>query len=124
VAESHTVLIIEDNEDLRHIYATTLSMAGFRVRQAGDGLTALQYLDSEPPPDLIVLDLFLPHVSGFLVHQDIAARAELQHVPVLVVTAATPEQTRHLKVTCLLRKPVLPNDLVTAARRCMADSAS
>lgn len=119
MASQKTILVVEDNEDLRFIFVQALTFAGFHVRQANDGLAALRYLDSEHPPDLVVLDLFLPTISGFVVAQDIEARAELQHVPVVVVTAATPEQTGHLDVPCLLRKPVMPDELVAAVRKCL-----
>jgi putative two-component system response regulator len=119
VSGAHTILVVEDHGDLRAIYSTALSMEGFRVRQAIDGLAALHYLDGEPLPDLIVLDLFLPGVSGFVVQEELAARSDLRDIPTVVVTAATCEQTRNLHASCILYKPIMPNELVTTVRRCL-----
>jgi DNA-binding response OmpR family regulator len=123
--ENHSrrkILIVEDHADLRRIFATALFVAGFEVQQAGDGWTALHILESDLP-DLIVLDLFLPTISGFVVHQELAARTDLRHIPVVVVTAATPHQTRALDVPCVLYKPVMPDELVAAVRECLAQGA-
>jgi DNA-binding response OmpR family regulator len=112
------ILIVEDDEQLRQLYRTTLSLAGFDVRQAGDGLQALREIDRDPP-DLIVLDLGLPNVSGFGVQQEIAAHAHTRDIPVVVVTGSTLD-LKNLDVPCVLRKPVAPDDLVAAVRRCVA----
>ncbi len=55
-------------------------MAGFDVREAGTGLDALTSIDRWPP-DLIVLDLTLPTVSGFAVLQELAGHAHTRHIP-------------------------------------------
>jgi DNA-binding response OmpR family regulator len=55
-----TILIVEDNDDLRRMFRTALHFDGFQVLEAGDGLTALHILDTVPPPDLVLLDLGLP----------------------------------------------------------------
>jgi DNA-binding response OmpR family regulator len=112
------ILIVEDDEQLRQLYRTTLSLAGFDVRQAGDGLQALREIDRDPP-HLIVLDLGLPNVSGFGVQQEIAAHAHTRDIPVVVVTGSMLDLT-NLDVPCVLRKPVAPDDLVAAVRRCVA----
>ena len=111
----HTVLIVEDDAPLRQFFRHTLALAGYRVLEAGDGLTALQILDTEPV-DLVVLDLGLPTVSGHVVHADIAARA--QNVPILVVTGSN-AKLRELQGTCVMRKPVMPDELLVAVRECL-----
>jgi two-component system KDP operon response regulator KdpE len=58
-----TVLLVEDDGELRRMFRTALSFAGYRVVEAGDGLVALQVLDATSP-DLIVLDLGLPDIDG------------------------------------------------------------
>ncbi len=58
-----TVSIVEDDPDLRRIFANALFWAGFRVEQAGDGPTALQMIENDPP-DVLVLDLMLPTLDG------------------------------------------------------------
>jgi CheY-like chemotaxis protein len=115
------ILVVEDDLDLRHVYRTVLNVEGYTVLEAGDGFQALRLLDSEPP-DLVVLDLGLPRVSGLVVRHELAAQAHLRHIPVLVITGST-APLDDLNVTCLLRKPVSPDALLRAIERCL-DSPS
>jgi DNA-binding response OmpR family regulator len=123
VTRPQTILVVEDHDDLRHIFSAALSLAGFEVKQASDGLAALHYLEFETP-DLVVLDLFMPRVSGFVVHQDLASRSDLRHIPIVIVTAATIRQTAHLDVACLLYKPVFPDELVEAVTTCLKSGSA
>ena len=115
-----TVLVVEDNADLRIMFRTALTLDGFRVLEADDGLAALRLLDSTPV-DIVVLDLGLPIISGHVVRQEIAAQADLRDIPIVIVTggpAGNPDG-----VACVLRKPVLPDELVRTVRRCLASGA-
>jgi DNA-binding response OmpR family regulator len=112
------VLIVEDDPDLRRMYRVALIVAGYEVRVAIDGIDALRQIDSHPP-DLVVLDLGLPVLSGIVVRQQIAANAATRHISVLIVTGA-PDKAVGLDVPCVLTKPVAPDQLVEAARSCLA----
>jgi CheY-like chemotaxis protein len=116
-----TVLIVEDSDDVRRLYALALGIEGFRVMEARDGLEALLLLDVDRP-DVVVLDLDLPRISGHLVREELAAGAVTRDIPIVVVTgtAASPAE---LDVACLLRKPVSPDSLVYAVRKCLAAGA-
>ena len=116
-----TILVVEDDADLRRMFRTTLAFSGFRVLEAGDGLSALHQLDTERP-DLVILDLGLPLVSGHVVRQEIAAHAHTRDIPIVVVTG-TPTSRDSINVTCLLRKPVGPDELVQTVRTCLASGA-
>jgi DNA-binding response OmpR family regulator len=115
------ILIVEDDESLNRLYRTALAFAGYETEQAADGLHALQMIDLHPP-DLVVLDLNLPMVSGFVVQQDIAARAHTRHIPIVIVTG-TSENIDQLELPCVLRKPVSPDDLIDAVRKCLQTGA-
>jgi DNA-binding response OmpR family regulator len=115
-----TLLVVEDDEDLRTIFRTALSVAGFDVREAVDGLDALRRIDAGPP-DALILDLGLPYVSGFGVLYDLSVQAETQRIPVIVVTGSS-DPLDHLNVACVLRKPVMPDQLVATVRRCIQQS--
>jgi DNA-binding response OmpR family regulator len=117
-----TVLVVEDDHDLRASFRTTLALAGFLVREAPDGLHALKQIDQEPP-DLVVLDLMLPNVSGLDVQQEIASNTFTRAIPIIVVTG-TSLDLDHLSVSCILRKPILPDDLVMAVQRCLMRARS
>jgi DNA-binding response OmpR family regulator len=116
---SETILIVEDDADLRRLYRLTLALGGFQVQEAADGLEALHLIDLSPP-DLVVLDLVLPTVSGFTVQQEIAAHAHTRSIPIVVVTGS--ESTLD-EVPCLLRKPVDPDRLLEVVRTCLAAGA-
>jgi DNA-binding response OmpR family regulator len=122
VGDSETVLIVEDDADLRRMYRAALSLVGFEVIEAQDGLSALHILDQRTA-DIVILDLMLPTLDGFTVQQEIAAHAETRDIPILIVTGST-LPLDDLKVPCILRKPVSPDDLVGAVRRCLASGAS
>ena len=116
------ILIVDDDVDLRRLFRTALSLAGYDVEEAGDGLDALRRIENRPP-DLVVLDLVLRALDGISVQQELAARAVTSHIPVVIVTGST-VSTETLSVACVLRKPVLPDDLVQAVRRCLAEGSS
>jgi CheY-like chemotaxis protein len=111
------VLIVEDDRDLRRMFRQSLQMAGFEVREAGDGPTALRSIDHDPP-DLVVLDLMLQMIDGLTIRAELATNVHTRHIPVVIVTGSALDLD-HLDV-CVLRKPVLPDRLVEAVRRCLA----
>jgi DNA-binding response OmpR family regulator len=112
-----TILIVEDDLALRHMYRAALAFAGFDTREVGDGLDALRHIDADPP-DAVLLDLGLPLIDGFTVQQDIAAHAVTRHIPIIVVTGSG-DDLDWLDVACVLRKPVTPDKLVDAVRKCL-----
>jgi len=111
------ILVVEDNDDLRELYKVALRTAGFQVTQASDGLTALRAVQADAP-DLVVLDLRLPLISGFEVQHQL--RQLQANVPVVVVTALPRERTRALNVARVLHKPVMPEALVRTVVDCLS----
>jgi DNA-binding response OmpR family regulator len=114
-------LIVEDDAELRRMYSQALLMAGFDVREARGGFEALQKVDANPP-DIVVLDLSLPGIDGFTVQAELTAHAHTKSIPIVVVTG-TMANLADLDVACLLRKPVTPDSLVEAVRKCLASGA-
>lgn len=121
MSERRTILVVEDDEDLRRLFRTALVLAGYDVVEAGDGLEALLRID-QAPPDLVVLDIVLPRLSGIAVQQEIAAQAVTREIPVVVITGSAMEAD-NLDVACFLRKPVSPEQVVDVVRRCLASGA-
>ena len=117
-----SVLVVEDDENLRRLYRTALTMSGYQVREARSGFEALRILDSSPV-DIVVLDLMLPGVDGFMVREEIAAQADRNPIPIVVVTGVGGDLD-YLNVPCLLRKPVSVDQLVNEVRRCLAAAAA
>jgi CheY-like chemotaxis protein len=121
MSERQTILVVEDDEDLRRLFRTALALAGYNVVEAGDGLEALRRID-HTPPDLVVLDLVLPVLSGIAVQQEIAAHAVTRQVPIVVITGSGIDPSG-VKVECFLRKPISPDQLLEAVRSCLASPA-
>ncbi|GIG35465.1 response regulator transcription factor [Cellulomonas pakistanensis] len=79
-----TLLVVDDEPNIRELLATSLRFAGFEVHAAADGGAALR-LARQVQPDLLVLDVMLPDMDGFTVTRRL--RDKGQHVPVLFLTA-------------------------------------
>jgi len=80
------VLVADDDEDIRELVAFRLGQAGFDVVAAQDGPSALE-ATREHKPDLIVLDVMMPGMSGLDVCREIRRDDRLAHVPVILLTA-------------------------------------
>lgn len=117
---SPRVLIVEDDGDLRHLFSTQLTLAGFRAESVDNGLAALQRID-EAPPDLLLLDLGLPVISGLSVANELAASALTRDIPLVVVTGqlTTAPPTN---AVCVLWKPVSLPNLIATVNRCLDDA--
>jgi DNA-binding response OmpR family regulator len=90
-----TIVIVEDDEDIADSIRYNFEREGFRVRVATTGEDALEVL-LERPPSLIVLDLNLPHMSGFELCRRLRAEATTSNVPILILTARTDESDKVL----------------------------
>jgi two-component system, OmpR family, alkaline phosphatase synthesis response regulator PhoP len=90
----HKVLIVEDEHDIAGLIKHTLERGGdIDPYVVGSGDAALKYV-AEEPPDLIILDLNLPVVSGVEVCRILRSRADARHVPIIMLTARTTEDDR------------------------------
>ncbi|MBN1875950.1 MAG: response regulator transcription factor [Anaerolineae bacterium] len=102
-------LIIEDDEDLAIIFSEALKAAGFKTEIIKDGKVATERL-YDPKlqiPDVVVLDLHLPHVSGMDILQQIRADERLTETRVLLATAdASMAEMLEKKADLVLLKPV------------------
>ena len=116
------ILVVEDNADLRRLFRTALSLAGFEVDEVGDGLDALYHIENRPP-DLVVLDLMLQSLDGVSVQQELAACAITREIPIVIVTGSNREVSG-ANVSCVLRKPVMPDQLVDTVRHCIVRGVS
>lgn len=82
---SQTVLVVEDTDLLRRIYTDRLAMDGYRMLSAADGLEALSILRTDTP-DLILLDLIMPKMSGLEVLELVKKDPRLKDIPVLILS--------------------------------------
>jgi DNA-binding response OmpR family regulator len=113
------VLIVEDEEGLLEILELNFAAAGYRVTTAADGVTAWQKFE-QACPDLLILDLNLPHISGFRLLELIRSESDL---PVLILTAydfAEAEEVARYRPNGYIKKPFDINNLVAEANRLIA----
>jgi DNA-binding response OmpR family regulator len=110
------VLIIEDEEGLLEILEVNVRAAGYRVLTATDGLAGWQAFDRERP-DLLVLDLNLPKMSGFRLLELVRSESDL---PILILTAydfAEAEEVARYRPDAYVKKPFAVQDLVETVDR-------
>lgn len=84
------VLLVEDEPAQREVLAYNLEAEGFEVAQASNGEEALEAI-SDSPPDLILLDWMMPHVSGLEVCRRLKLRPETRGIPVIMLSARSEE---------------------------------
>jgi len=85
-AEDKTVLVVDDEPNVRQYLATVLTDAGFNVATAGDGVEALEMIQ-QSVPDFISLDLVMPKKSGHKLLHELRRNKQWSRIPVLIVTA-------------------------------------
>ena len=92
---TRNIVIVEDDEDIAESIRYNLEREGFRVRVAATGEDALNLI-LDRPPSLILLDLNLPHMSGFEMCRRLRAEAPTARVPIMILTARTDESDKVL----------------------------
>ena len=109
---SKTILVVDDDPTIRDVLERYLQREGFTVLTAADGPAALQRAGSEKP-DLVVLDLMLPHVDGWEICRQLRAEST---VPILMLTARGEEYERILGLGLgaddYVTKPFSPGEVV------------
>jgi CheY-like chemotaxis protein len=125
-AKSHArrmVLLVDDCDDTRALYAEYLELAGFDVKEAADGLSALAKAASSIP-DMIVMDLGLPGMTGRETAERFKDDPRTRGVPVIVVSGFQREAMEQGRVPWdgYIAKPCLPDELVEAIERLLSAS--
>ena len=119
------VLIVEDQSELRQLYAQQLSISGFDVIEAENGADAVAHTASHAP-DVILMDLSLPIVDGWEATRRLKADHRTAHIPVVALTAhdGSGELQRATRAGCdwFVPKPCPPDALISEVRRVLAKS--
>jgi len=106
---ARTVLIAEDDADVRLLIRTRLDMRGYRVVEACDGQETLE-LAKGVRPDIVLMDLQLPRLNGFAVARFLRQTDSLRRVPIIVVSAHDPAKHRNLALAAgcnaYVQKPI------------------
>jgi CheY-like chemotaxis protein len=81
-----TVLVVDDDTDIRDAVTAALKEEGYTVRSAV-GSTVLRIAQEAPPPDVILLDVMMPHIDGAKLCQLLRANPRTAHIPIVAMTA-------------------------------------
>ena len=116
---STRVLVVEDDPDISELVARYLDKAGYTTTRVSSGREALDAVRTKPP-DLIVLDVMLPHIDGLEVCRLLRADDRTAAVPIIMLTARAEESERivglEMGADDYLAKPFSPNELVARVR--------
>ena len=108
------ILVIEDDKDIVELVRYNLEKDGYQVASSGDGGTGLAQV-RKTPPDLLILDLMLPKISGLEICKEIRKDVTLNRLPVLILTAKGEEADRvvglELGADDYVTKPFSPREL-------------
>lgn len=118
-ARTRSIVIVEDDDDIADSIRYNLEREGFRVRVAATGEDAINLI-LDRPPNLILLDLNLPHMSGFEMCRRLRAESTTARVPILMLTARTDESDKVLGLNLgaddYITKPFSMRELVARVR--------
>jgi CheY-like chemotaxis protein len=112
--KAHTVLIVEDEEDLREMMREALERKGYSVVTAQEGQDALNKIEGIDQLCLVLLDLLMPGMNGWDFFTKMRERPELAKIPVIVHSSASNRAPEG--VTRVLQKPILFDRLISVVR--------
>jgi CheY-like chemotaxis protein len=113
------VLVVEDDAPAREFYRTVLTGCGYRVTAVEDGLDALRHVDAGGAPDVVVLDIGLPRLSGHDVKRELQSHPRTRRTPIVVVTGMDPQTLDPAEFPAVVRKPVSSDALLDAVALCV-----
>jgi two-component system cell cycle response regulator DivK len=118
--DSPLILVVDDYQDAREMYAEYLQFSGFRVAEARNGNEAVDQAFALKP-DLILMDLSLPGMDGWEATRRLKADAATRQIPIVALTghalAGASEGAKKAGCDSFVTKPCLPDDLVVEVRR-------
>lgn len=114
------ILVVDDYQDAREMYAEYLQFSGFRVAEAKNGNEAVEQAFALKP-DLILMDLSLPGMDGWEATRRLKADDRTKQIPIVALTghalAGASEGAKKAGCDSFVTKPCLPDDLVVEVRR-------
>ena len=120
---SPLVLVVEDYQDAREMYAAYLQFSGYRVAEATNGLEAIEQANALMP-DIILMDLALPKMDGWEATRRLKLQESTRHIPIVALTGHAlqghAEGARQAGCDAFVTKPCLPDALVAEIKRMLA----
>jgi signal transduction histidine kinase len=121
-ASGRSLLVVEDDADIREALDGLLSMEGFRVAGCSNGREALEWLRASPKPDIILLDLMMPIMDGWQFRVAQKDDPELATIPVLALSADSTAKAAAIDAEAYLKKPVDYDTLIATIDRLLVES--
>lgn len=122
----HTVLLVDDNDDVRSLMSFWLEERGYRVVQAANGDMGVEAAIRERP-NVILMDICMPHLNGFNAARRILAQEQLRDVPIIAISAHDIDELHGAAIDAgcvdLLGKPVDSDRLENVLSRLLPDTA-
>jgi DNA-binding response OmpR family regulator len=119
------ILVVEDDADMATLAMRWLERAGYIVQRVGDGPSALKLLESDPLPELVLLDVMLPKMDGFEVLRRMRASARTKALPVVMVTSFSRDKDaargRELGANDYIVKPLMELDFLKRIEHILKD---
>lgn len=121
-----TILVVEDDPDLRLVHSEILSHEGYEVLTAADGIEALEVVEHEGPPAMILLDLRMPRMNGWDLAERLRQRPGWRDIPVVVVAAhyRIADEAAAIGARAWLHKPVSIDHLLRVVGQIFAESTN
>jgi CheY-like chemotaxis protein len=108
---SPTVLVVDDDADIRESIAELLGEHGYTAVEIENGQEALEYLQQQPPPACVILDLWMPELDGWSLAGRLKGTPQAD-IPLILVTAGSSDAGYPVPTRYVLRKPVDPARLL------------
>jgi CheY-like chemotaxis protein len=115
---ANKILVVDDEEDVRTFLSSVLEREGYETLLASDGVEAFEILERERP-DVVVLDLQMPHQTGTEFYRRLSHHHEVADTPVIIVSGIA---GRHLAVRepfAVFDKPIDPDEFIAAVERAL-----
>jgi CheY-like chemotaxis protein len=109
---SPTILVVDDDADIRAAIGELLEDHGYTVIEAPDGQKATERLRQKPAPACVILDLWMPELDGWSLATAMG-RGEVPSVPIILVTGASSDSGYPVPKRYVLRKPIDPEELLS-----------
>jgi CheY-like chemotaxis protein len=124
-ASEKTILVVDDEPDVREFLSACIKDAGFQVKTAEDGVDGLEKIEKYMP-DLVTVDMVMPRRSGINLIRKLKKNKDMANIPVIVITAHAQDEfgeediskfegfATHLKPRYIMEKPITPATLIKA----------
>jgi CheY-like chemotaxis protein len=120
---TYSILVVEDNDDLQVLFKLILESEGYQVAVADNGQDALEIL-AETQPQLVLMDVMMPGISGLEVSRNIKQQQSYETLPILLVSAVDrvkEQQLDYSQADGILYKPFNLDDLIDRVYQLISD---